>query len=317
MALFRNGDNLFTEIKKFVSEANDLTLFVPYVKVGALGDLLDGISSCRALIVRWEPADIIMGASDLEVYGYCQTKGIKLFRNPRLHLKAYVSNFNCCLFGSANISMRALNYPVGNGFNYEVLGYSNLEFEDRLYLSKIIDSSTLVTQEVYDGYKNLVNNYNPVSFDEIEFKNETDGNKCFLISSLPMTNSIKTLWRVYSERSGIHDEEINCAIHDLALYNVPMGLSGADFISYLQKAFFEHAFIKHFLQCVQMKGGEIYFGDAKAWIHANCADVPTPRRWEITENIQILYRWIVDLAEDTFFVDRPNYSQRLAFKKME
>ena len=59
------------------------------------------------------------------------------------------------------------------------------------------------------------------------------------------------------------------------------------------------------------KTGEIYFGTAKEWIHKNCADAPIPSRWEITENIQILYRWIVELGDGKYEVDRPNYSERL------
>ena len=60
--------------------------------------------------------------------------------------------------------------------------------------------------------------------------------------------------------------------------------------------------------------GEIYFGTAKDWVHKNCADVPTPRKFEITENIQILYRWIVKLGNGKYIVDRPNYSERLSIK---
>ena len=42
-----------------------------------------------------------------------------------------------------------------------------------------------------------------------------------------------------------------------------------------------------------------------------CANVPTPRRFEITENIQILFKWMVDLGDGRYGLDTPNYSQRL------
>jgi hypothetical protein len=59
------------------------------------------------------------------------------------------------------------------------------------------------------------------------------------------------------------------------------------------------------------RNGDIYFGAAKEWIHKNCTNVPLPRKWEITESIQILYRWIVELGNGKYAVDRPSYSERL------
>ncbi|HRI31126.1 MAG TPA: hypothetical protein PLQ21_06315, partial [Candidatus Kapabacteria bacterium] len=87
-------------------------------------------------------------------------------------------------------------------------------------------------------------------------------------------------------------------------------LTSTEFRQRLSEAFFSHKFIKNFLDNLE-ESGEVYFGTAKDWIHRNCADVPTPRRWEITENIQILYRWIVKLGNGKYNVDRPRYSERL------
>jgi hypothetical protein len=87
-------------------------------------------------------------------------------------------------------------------------------------------------------------------------------------------------------------------------------LSSTEFRQKLSESFFSHKFIKGFLENLEING-EIYFGAAKEWIHKNCEDAPTPRRWEITESIQILYRWIVYLGNGNYEVDRPNYSERL------
>ena len=79
----------------------------------------------------------------------------------------------------------------------------------------------------------------------------------------------------------------------------------------LTTAFFEQKFIKAFLENLQSTN-EIYFGKAKIWIQANCANVPLPRRWEITENIQILYRWFVELGNGKYAIDVPGaHSERL------
>ena len=87
----------------------------------------------------------------------------------------------------------------------------------------------------------------------------------------------------------------------------------SEFRNQLSFSFFNQEFVKSFLKNLELNG-EIYFGSAKEWIHKNCEDVPLPRRWEITKNIQILYRWIVDLGNGKFEVDRPNHSERLRIK---
>jgi len=313
MELLRNGYNLNPQIEEFIQQSSSLFIFVPYIKLNSLTNLLENNLSCKTIVVRWEPKDLIVGASDPEVYELCKQKGIQLFRNSRLHLKAFVDEYKKCLLGSANISSRALNNPETKKYNYELATIlDNLSFEDRLYFSIILNESMLITDSIYDQIMAQLPSKRK------EFPNESDFNieintpdKNFLISSLPMSSSVKTLTRIYIEKKGIHEEELNCAMHDLALYNIPLDLQENDFIKRLTESFLAHPFIKAFILMLQLKGGEIYFGEAKAWIHENCADVPTPRQWEITENLQILYKWFVELGDGSLVVDRPNHSERL------
>jgi len=316
MALYRSGDNLFQSLEAFIENASGLFIFVPYIKLNPLELLLKRNTNCKTIIVRWETRDLILGASDLEVYDYCKEKEIKLFRNTRLHLKAFVDDYKKCYLGSSNISGRALNMPERSNYNYELATIEdNLSFEDRLYFNIILNDSMLITDSIYEQIKVQLPEKQTAFPNEQDFSIQIKSpDKDFLISSLPMSSSVKTLTRIYLEKKGIHEEELNCAMHDLALYNIPVGLSELEFIEKLKDSFLSHLFIKAFIQMLQLKGGEIYFGEAKAWIQNNCADVPIPRRWEITENIQILYKWLVELGDDIFKVDQPNYSERLRIK---
>lgn len=311
--LLKNGINLSDKLIEFITNSKELFLFVPYVKLETLKALLSKTQNCKAVILRWEPKDLILGISDIEVYEYCKERNIQVFRNARVHLKAFVDSYKECLLGSANISSRALNIPETSSYNYELATIEeNLSFEDRLYFNIIINEATLITDSIYEQIKAQL----PEKKEE--FPGGDDFNiqmkspdKDFLISSLPMSSSVKTLTRVYLEKKGIHEEELNCAMHDLALYNIPLNLPEDQFIERLKESFLSHLFIKAFIQMLQLKNGEIYFGEAKAWIQNNCTNVPTPRRWEITENIQILYKWLVELGDGKFNMDRPNYSERL------
>jgi hypothetical protein len=310
--LLKNGIDLQPKLSEYISNSQGLFIFSPYIKLETLKTLIDEQENVKSVFVRWETKDLILGSSDLEIYPYLKSKGIALYRNSRLHLKAYLDQYKKCFLTSANISSRALNLPHYANYNYEIgTIVENLGIEDRLYFSIIESDSILITDNIY---KQLVEQ---LPAKKKEFPDEQDfdfkfesPDKDFLISSLPMTYSVDTLFRIYEDNEFVSDIEVNCALHDLAIYRIPLGLTSTEFRQRLSEAFFSHKFIKNFLDNLE-ESGEVYFGTAKDWIHRNCADVPTPRRWEITENIQILYRWIVKLGNGKYNVDRPRYSERL------
>jgi hypothetical protein len=310
--LLKNGIDLHQKLSEYISNSQSLFIFSPYIKIETLKVLINEQSNVKAVFVRWETKDLILGASDLEIYPYLKEKGITLFRNSRLHLKAYLDEYKRCFLTSANISSRALNVPEYLKYNYEIgTVVENLEIEDRLYFSIIENESILITDNIYKQICDQLPDKKKEFPDEEDFDLIFQSpDKDFLISSLPMTYSIDTLCRIYEDKEFINEVELNCALHDLAIYKIPLGLSSYEFRDKLMKAFHSHPFIRRFLDNLNATN-EIYFGMAKDWVHKNCADVPTPRKWEITENIQILYRWIVKLGDGKYEIDKPNHSERL------
>jgi hypothetical protein len=310
--LFKNGVDLYTQLQVFLESGEKCNIYVPYIKLDVLKALIETHEDIQAVIVRWEPRDLITGASDLEIYPYLKEKGITLYRNPRLHLKAFVCDYKRAFIGSANISQRALNAPETPHYNYELATVDEqLDLGDRLYFNMIEAESILITDLIYEQINAQLPEKIKMFPKESDFTLEVNyPDKNFSISSLPMTYSVETLYRIYETHESIHEVELNCAMHDLALYNLPLGLPIDEFKKTLKTKFFNHPFVRSFLEFVD-SSGEIYFGTAKDWIHRNCSDVPTPRKFEITENIQILYRWITILSNGVYLVDRPNHSERL------
>jgi hypothetical protein len=316
MKLFKNGTDLQQKLSKYISNSQGLFIFSPYIKLETLKALIDEQENVKAVFVRWETKDLILGSSDLEIYPYLKAKGITLYRNSRLHLKAYLDEYKNCFLTSANISSRALNLPPYTNYNYEIgIIVEDLGIEDRLYFSIIESDSILITDNIYKQLSEQLLEKKKEFPDEEEFNFKFEApDKDFLISSLPMTYSVETLYRIYEDKKFVSDTELNCVLHDLAIYKIPLGLPSTEFREKLAYAFFSHRFIKGFLENLETTN-EIYFGTAKEWVHKNCADVPTPRKWEITENIQILYKWIIKLGNGKYEVDRPNYSERLFISK--
>ncbi len=309
---YKNGIDLQPKLSEFICHSQAIFIFSPYIKLETLKSLIDEQDNVKAVFVRWETKDLILGSSDLEVYPYLKEKGIALYRNSRLHLKAYLDEYKKCFLTSANISSRALNLPPFSNFNYEIgTIIEELGIDDRLYFNIIESDSILITDNIYKQFNEQLPEKKKEFPDENEFNFNIEApDRDFLISSLPMTYSIETLFRIYEDKEFVSDLELNCALHDLAIYKIPLGLPSNEFRAQLTEAFFSHKFIQGFLQNIEPTG-EVYFGTAKEWIHRNCTDVPIPRKWEITENIQILYRWIVKLGDGRYAVDRPNYSERL------
>jgi hypothetical protein len=94
--LFKNGINLATKLAEYIHNSQLLFIFSPYIKIETLKNLIDNNENVKAVFVRWEPKDLIFGSSDLEIYSYLKSKGIVLYRNARLHLKAYLDEYKKC-----------------------------------------------------------------------------------------------------------------------------------------------------------------------------------------------------------------------------
>ena len=310
--LLKTGINLTDELLNYIDTCSALSIYVPYIKLSSLEQLLGNTNKCKFIVVRWEPKDLILGSSDLDVYLFCKERNITLYRNSRIHLKAFVDQYKRCLLGSANISSRALNMPETNLYNYELATLKDdLMIEDKLYFETILNDSTLITDSIYGQIKKQLTE-NKVSISEVDdFSLEVSGaDKDFLISSLPMSSSVNMLVQVY-RNPYIHDKvDVDCMIHDLALYKIPLGLDQETFKRQLMTNFFKQKFVEAFLDKLRTHR-EMYFGQVSEWIHHNCTDVPTPRRFEIKDQTQILYSWIEELGNGRYIIDRPNHSQRI------
>ncbi len=316
--MLRNNNGLHDKLIKFIYDCKSLTIIVPYIKLNALKLLLTENSSCNQIVIRWEPKDILAGVSDLEVYDFCKENGISLFWNKRIHLKVYLKNNSSLFLTTANISHRALGIDFNERSNHEVgTIISDISLEDKIYFQSIINESILVNDTIYKNLKSQLDEIEKVEDAPFEFELPSiEEEKHFLISSLPMSKNIETFMTFYFEPNDLNDDDLNCGIHDLVNYNIELGLSKNELRSRLKYSFENHPFIRELLNAVdEKKVVGMYFGEAKAWIQENCTNVPTPRRYELTGNYQIVLEWIATLINDKYTVDRPRHSERIINNK--
>jgi phosphatidylserine/phosphatidylglycerophosphate/cardiolipin synthase-like enzyme len=307
---FSETEKLFQKIQKFVSSADrEILIISPYIKTEVLEKLLQKKPAKTSIITTWKMRDIQLGISDLDLYTFCKKNGICLYLHPRIHLKAFVNDYSQCVFGSANISRKG--FALVADHNYELDAKTEtLDTDSVIYFKKILNESILVNDEIYQKYQDTVKKLQPLP--ELEEPDITSIPKKseFLISALPMSYDVEELFEIYSNNFKHESlEKRECAIHDIVLFNIPANLEYSKFRRLLKERFLSSKFIEKLLEFVTVE--DRYFGEVKEWIQRNCEDVPVPSRRDLTGNIQVLYKWIADLSDGEYKVDRPRHSERL------
>ncbi|MEJ6776274.1 MAG: hypothetical protein QNK85_02985 [Crocinitomicaceae bacterium] len=318
--MYRSGDNLQDGAISFINEHEEITLFSAYLKLSAL-ERLNNQGNIVQIIVRWEIEDLCKGVSDIGLYDYCIENKIALYRNTRIHLKAFWNNKTSVLFGSANVTGRGIG-EIGN-YNFELNGkIDNISFDDQRYLNKIIHDSEYVSEELFHQIKERVDNFEHIDTEFPILPTPSPSEDHFLINQLPMTSTPELLYSIYRGEE-LNEIEMNCASHDLEFYKIAVGLSKDEFLGLLQLNFNKHPFIVKFKEAVKNsmdstgrreRDGSMHFGPVKRWFSSNTTTVPTPRPYELTSYIVILYDWICYFDND-FYWDRPKYSQVIYYKK--
>lgn len=295
--LSRNGENLNSDLQKYLAGKLNLAIFCPYIKASKLREILDQPDiRCQQIVVRWEPRDLAMGSSDIEIYDICRERNITLYMNNRIHLKLFTNNYEDAFLGSANLSERAFSNDIKN-CNYEVNAYINeISVEDKLYLEKIVQSSTLIDDEIYESIKAQIPEVKNETFPEsFRIPELSEKNSDFFITNLPMTESPELLWEFYiGSTKFASKEEENCFVHDLVLYQINLDIDDKVlFFERLRQSFFSLRFIVTFLLEVDKaedltKFGEVRkglrFGAVRKWFSNNTTTVPSPRPFELTKN---------------------------------
>lgn len=315
MSFKRINISLLNYIKHLPGQ--ELVIFSPYIRLSALKKILvDHELDSMSIVTTWTIKDLIMGYSDLELYLYCQDRGINLYLNQRIHLKV-LTDFHSAIIGSANITEKGLGLVENH--NYEFMTkVEHLDLQEQIYLRKILQEAILIDDEIYEQYKKCCeDNCDLAEILQIEEPHLIKRNQCFLISNLPMSRSIETFYEYYCgnlEYQIDHKDDYDCAIHDLALYSLPFGLKSDEFSQALKQSFFKQPFIEALVSFIKVQPR--YFGEIKEWVQKTCENVPIPSRRDLTGNVQVLYEWLKELGADQYTIDRPSHSERISFREV-
>ena len=312
--LHKSGYNLEEGAIDFISNNESISLFSAYIKLEEL-KRINVENNIKQIIVRWEIEDLCKGVSDIELYHYCLDNGIALYRNTRLHMKAFWNNQDSVLFGSSNVTGRGLGEK--NNYNYELNGIKeSIDITDIIYFNQVISSSEYVSSDLFNQLIEIVKNTNlpVITFPEIPtIKKEID---YFLLSQLPMSKSPDDLYEV-----AIHSEDFDTkdqvfAAHDIALFGIDAFQDYSLFKIELKDKFNSHPFIIALKEHIKSEPTQsLRYGGVVDWIRNNTTTVPTPRSWDLKQDqiVNILYTWICEFDEK-YSWDTPNHSQVISFR---
>lgn len=308
--------NLYKKLQSYLNtsgENENIYIITPFINENILKSLLKEKSNV-IIITSWREDHLLTGVSSIELFDIAEKKDWTLYVNNKLHFKFYSKSLESGFIGSPNITQQALKGDNEEGMIF----LEKLNRLDRIFILKIIQDSTLVTKEVYEGYKKWLNKQ---EFVDISTSNKIDisdmkRDKYFLTTHLPASKSPTRLWNIIKNKNGKYESwEIEAMEHDLALYDINNFNKREKFLEELKKGFFNHPFIEALINEIDKEG--LRFGGVKEWIQHNCTDVPRPYRKELNDVVKNLYKWFVELGGDEYEIIRPNYTEIIRKKKEE
>jgi len=300
-------------VEEYVQLRNDKTLYIlcPFINTELIEKLL--LEQEQVVIVTsWRKDHLLAGVSSLSLFELVKKHPKWTLRiNDRLHAKVFTRTFEDMLYGSANLTYRALEDKERS--NFEVMNYAKCTQKDEKEILEIINQSLQITESEYQQYlrwyEENKDKYKPLPDDSLLEPLSIE--KEFLISSLPGSTSPRRIWDIISEQ-GQWDHlwnEQSAALHDLKLFSLSCDdYSNYDeFLDELKSRISQHSFIEAFCEQITIDG--LYFGRAKQWIQETCIDDPVPFRKEITGYVISLFAWLVEIYPDRYIIEQPNYSE--------
>jgi hypothetical protein len=290
------------------SEVTHIDFCSAYVKESSLGFfhtkfISSGFSGKARLLARWKPLDLLSGASDLGVYEYCKTHGIKLFIKDDFHGKLYQIKPKGLLIGSFNLTNSG--FGLHNNPNDEAGVIIDVSSKNSAYIDELFSAATEVTDHLFERIKDFLsknkNQKNPAGLDwSLEVKD------LLVPSAIPSGLLVGEFF--YAPPFG-SSGEIAWHDHDLSLLGLlEKDMSNEVFIKNSLKHSMPYRWLK---KTLTDNNGEIYFGGLTKQLHDCLIDDPAPYRKDVKRLIQNLISWVDRYADDVFIIDQPNHSQRI------
>lgn len=226
----------------------EVLLVAPFVKYAALHRVLDVVPDHVQVhcVTRWDPTEIVVGVSDLEVWDLVRQRPRTEFRlRMNLHAKLYRSDRRC-LVGSANLTGAALGW--GQSANLELLIEVSADAPPVGHLeAELTRSSVPVTEAIHNTMLRAVESLRALGVPGRSLSPlivaETSATS--LDAWLPTCRAPDRLFSAYRGREDLMiSSAFADAQRDLSVLKPPAGLDRKSFTAYVTALLEQHPVIR-------------------------------------------------------------------------
>lgn len=270
-----------------------IVILSAFIKTEAVKQLLIDVDDFVdiEIVARWKKQDVLVGASDLEVYEYSRDKGWKFGIDKNFHGKLYIVDEAAMFLGSANLTGRGMGFTSSPNYEFGTV-FPASDVDMNKVHSFLGGEVTWLNDELYEAMcadikssKNLAEPFSGSSWsDEVESLINTPINYLW-VNDLPFTTPDELL-RL----------DLNCesARHDFEMLGLDIDrLSRDDLISCFQGS------RVYFWLINQLSGGvELRFGTLTRALHDALLDDPAPYRKDVKDFLANIFEWIRFMPEN-------------------
>jgi hypothetical protein len=285
----------------------DLAFCSAYLRAEALEALLarrePGLRG--RVLVRWQLADLLAGASDLQAYQVAKAAGLQLLIRLDFHGKVFCLPGRGIVVGSANATLSGLG--MRHQSNKEVCTLVPAVPGNLVHIEQLFAGAVLVDEQLFSEISDAV--HAATQLEGLAGYTEWPMALIEKLRGLPIVDHLlasECLWSspLLNLAGSIdfaedHDRQLLGSSHSaITLDDATHKLQQTKIFRWLR-------------QYLERSGGQQFFGALAVALHDSLLDDPTPYRHEVKAMLQHLLAWCGALPAAGVVVDRPNYSQRV------
>jgi len=262
----------------------------------------------KRIIVRWRLEDLVMGASDLEVYRIAEDFGWAMYVEQDLHAKVYALD-HIAIIGSANLTNAGFRrFATGGNFEGAVSMVCDKSIED--WFNQMFGVARRLDDALFAAI-----------CEDVE---RIRGLRAIDSTAFQYSDNVQQLWReqpvrglftedlLWSERAseilseGVEEDSARNKAHDLKVLRLRYPISEER----LRQTFLGSRAFRWLYDALE-EGGEAFFGSLSQKLHTDLLDDPVPYRKTVKQLLNNLLEWTRVLGADVIRIDVPKHSTRV------
>lgn len=273
-------------VSLFGMAENSVLIVAPFIRSKPLGRLLDSIPDDvdTTVVTRWHIADLLAGASDLDVYKLTETQGIPLYLHPDLHAKLFAAD-DKCLVGSANVTDAALGRRLYSNLELLVLVSRTsepvVEFEKQLF-SRAVRATAAQRDRLEEVLERLHLSETPI----IAVEDRT----LDLMPSdwVPRARNPEELYSVYKENADVGYSTQTLMHEELETIGLTVGLSEEEFRKWIATKISQTPLVGRVMQRIDEQG-QVTEVDIRKFLTEIGVDAD---KYQHRDLLEVLERWL-------------------------